>query len=190
MVCQFILTLTGMGHDSDGGGLDVGHDMSFDHGGADHGHGEAHDHHTDSTWLFGVITFRTVVAALAFFGLAGLAADAAKMNGGLTLAIAAVSGLAAMYGVHSLMQFVRRLREEGTTRIQSAVGCAGTVYLRIPGQKSGAGKVTVDVRGREVEYEAMTAGEALPTGARVQVVGVLGPDTLEVAQESQVEASA
>ena len=75
-------------------------------------------------------------------------------------------------------------------RVQRALGKNATVYLRIPGQKSGAGKVTVDVNGREVEYEAMTTGPEIATGARVQVVGVLGPDTLEVAEASQVEVSA
>jgi membrane protein implicated in regulation of membrane protease activity len=196
MVCQFLLTLVGLGHDvHDGGGGDVGHDFAGDHGGGDAGHDASHegvhdDHHADSTWLFGVITFRTMVAALAFFGLAGLAADSAGASPPVTIGIALVAGLAAMYGVHSMMQFLRKMREEGTVRIASAVGCTGTVYLRVPGQKTGAGKVTVDIRGREVEYEAMTAGEELPTGARVVVIDVLGPDTVEVAQESQVEASA
>ncbi|MBI1902779.1 MAG: NfeD family protein [Planctomycetia bacterium] len=191
MVCQFLLTLFGLGHDVHDGGGDVGHDFAGDHAGGDAGHDASHDdHHTDSTWLFGVITFRTVVAALAFFGLAGLAADSAAASPPVTIGIAVVAGLAAMYGVHWMMQFLRKMREEGTVRIHSAVGCTGTVYLRVPGQKSGAGKVTVDVRGREVEYEAMTAGGELATGARVIVVDVLGPDTVEVAQESQVEASA
>ena len=37
------------------------------------GHAAGHSHGHGSTWMFGVISFRTVVAALTFFGLAGLA---------------------------------------------------------------------------------------------------------------------
>ena len=60
LVCQFVMTLLGLGGDHDAGGdHDVAHDA---------GHHEAgHDH--DSSWLVGVLTFRTLVAALAFFGV-------------------------------------------------------------------------------------------------------------------------
>jgi hypothetical protein len=65
-------------------------------------------------------------------------------------------------------------------RIERAVGRPGTVYLRIPAHKSGAGKIHVNVQNRTMEYEAMTTHELLPVGAKVVVVNVLGPDTVEV----------
>jgi hypothetical protein len=55
------------------------------------------------------------------------------------------------------------------------------VYVPIPGGKQSAGKVTVKVQERLVEYAAMTsADEKLSTGAKVVVVGVIGGNTLEV----------
>ena len=78
LVCQFVLTLVGFGHDVG----DLGHDGSVDvhtdvhmdaHTGDDHSQSPQHD----SSWLFGVISFRTLVAAAAFFGLAGLASESA-----------------------------------------------------------------------------------------------------------------
>ncbi len=175
LLCQFVLTLIGFDSDADVDDLggdsagDVDHDMTD-------GHGESHG----ADWIFGVLTFRTIVAALTFFGLAGLAAHSASMSPLATFAIAIAAGLAAMYGVHWMMQGLFRLRSDGTVRIDRAVGKTGTVYLRVPGQKSGVGKVTVSLQGRTMEYQAMTANDELPTGNRIVVVDVIGRDTVEV----------
>ena len=65
-------------------------------------------------------------------------------------------------------------------RIDRAVGCTGTVYLRVPGAKGGAGKVHLALQNRTVEYQAVTAGEEIPTGKPVKVVAVVNADTVEV----------
>jgi hypothetical protein len=182
LLCQFAMTLLGMG-DADGD-FDAGHGHDF--GGHDAGHHGAghHDHagHTKdfSTWLFGVITFRTVVAALTFFGLAGKAAMSGGFEPFMTLVIAVASGVAAMYGVHFLMQLLYKLRADGTVQIERAVGLSGTVYLTVPGGGVGVGKVHVNLQNRLVEYQASTPRDRLPTGAKVVVTRVIGPDTLEV----------
>lgn len=179
--CQFLMTLLGLGHDLPGDMPDdVPHDFHFDHGGADHE--VAHEHgspHHESSFLR-LLTFRTVVAAMTFFGLAGLAGNSAELPGELTLVVALAAGAAAMYCVHWLMQSLKRLKADGTVRIERAMGRAGTVYLRIPANKSGPGKIQINVQNRTMEYEAMTAREPLPVGSKVVVVNVLGPDTVEV----------
>jgi len=201
-VCQFIMSLLGLaeagqdvagsvgaeGFDSDAGGVsaDHGHDGSaVDHGTATHSHHQGPQVHVHgSSWFFGVLTFRTVVAAITFFGLAGLACNAGKVHAITGLGIAVVAGVAAMFVVHGLMKGMSNLRSEGTVHIQQAVGTSGEVYLRIPGRRSGVGKVTVNVQNRTMEYQAVTTGEALPTGARVVVTGVVDSDTVEVQPQS------
>src|SRR5688572_5553518 len=77
LVCQFVLTCVGFGHDAHGG--DHGGGADHDAGSLDHdvsstdGH-DAHGHH-GSTWLFSVISIRTMIAATTFFGLGGLLAQ-------------------------------------------------------------------------------------------------------------------
>jgi len=185
LLCQFLMSLAGLGHvfgDIDGG-HDAGHD-GFHDGGHEAGHDTDHptdDHHTHgSSWLFGVLTFRTVVAALTFFGLAGLAAEESELDAESALLIALASGAAAMYGVHWLMQSLSRLRADGTARVERSVGRPGKVYLRIPGAMQGHGKVTVNLGDRTVEYQAVTAGESLPTGASVVVKAVVSSEVVEV----------
>ena len=189
LICQFVLTLVGVGggHDADFS-HDVPHDLSGDaghdfHAGDAHsadptGH-DAHGGH-GSSWLFGVLSFRTLIAAATFFGLAGLAAQSANQPLGVQLLVALLSGGAAMYGVHWIVSSMGRLTEDGTVRIRSAVGQEGTVYVPIPGAKAHAGKIQLRLQNRLVEYEAVTSGpQRLATGTKVRVVGIAG-STLEV----------
>ncbi|MEX0792774.1 MAG: hypothetical protein WD045_06530, partial [Pirellulaceae bacterium] len=81
-----------------------------------------------STWLFGVISFRTIVAALTFFGLAGLATDSAGATAPVSLTVAILVGLAAMYSVYWLMKVMMGLGQDGSIRIENSVGLTGTVY--------------------------------------------------------------
>ena len=186
MVCQFALTLLGISDIDDLDLPDAPADAdvsAFDgHVDAADGHAAGHDgHHHGTNWLFGVISFRTVVAALAFFGLSGMAARSAGLRPEwVPLVIALAAGWTAMYAVHWLMRTLFRMRSEGTARIEYSVGKVGAVYLRVPASRAGTGKITLNLQNRTMEYLAVTAAEAIPTGANIVVVGVVGPDTVEV----------
>lgn len=189
MLCQFAMTLLGLsdeGGSESGHGGGHGHDAGAESGdghdgfAAEHAAGDVDAAHHSSDWLFGIITFRTVIAAITFFGLAGLAADSSELRPVQTFLIALAAGIAAMYGVHQLMQALYKLRSDGTARIGRTVGQTGSVYLRIPGQRSGVGKVTVNLRDRTVEYLAVTGHDSLPTGAKIVVTRVVSVDTVEV----------
>jgi hypothetical protein len=204
LLCQTVLTMIGLVGDSTD--VDVAHDVGHDFGGDVHGdagvdlhvetadalhpgHGVEHAESGHGTvWLFKILSFRTLVAAVTFFGIAGMAGDSAGLEPLWSLAIALAAGLAAMYAVFLMMRTLYRLGSEGTVRIDRAVGLLGTVYLRVPPERSGAGKVTLNLQNRTMEYSAMTAGPGLPTGARVVVLGVIGPDTLDVQAAPEPDA--
>ncbi len=162
-------------HDDVGDADEAGDDAADD---ADHHHHASA--HSYSTWMFGVLTFRTVMIGLTFFGLTGKAAAASGFGEPRSLVVAVVCALAVMYGVYFLMRGLYRLTADGTERIGRAVGEEGMVYLTIPEQNQGVGKVHVVLQNRTVEYEAMTSGERLHTGTRVVIVNVLGSDRVEV----------
>jgi len=190
MIAQFLLTMIGLGHhdagfDHDFSG-DVGHGLGndlSDHAGA---HDAAHAHGDHGNWFFKAISIRTLVAAMAFFGLCGLAAVKADLPFPQPLLIALACGAAAMYGVYFIMQSLYRLKADGTERIARAIGAEGTVYLSIPARNAGPGKIHFSLQNRLVEYQAVTAGESLPTGAKVVVVGLVGPDTVVVEPAPQI----
>jgi len=204
LVIQFLMTLVGLGgHAFD---VDVPHDIGHgfggdfhvDTGGDFHGdagfhgdHGgdattaehEAQTAHHGTTWLFGILSFRTVTAALAFFGLCGLAAQAAEASTANTLLAAAAGGATAMAAVYWMMRGLRELGAEGTARIGRALGRHGSVYLRIPGKDPGNGKIQINLQNRTMDYLAVTSGPELPTGTKVVVVGIVNPTTLEVRRD-------
>jgi hypothetical protein len=142
--------------------------------------GAGHDLH-EGLDLFSV---RTLAAGLAFFGVGGLA-SAALVGGWLAIPVALVLGGAlgfgAMLGVAAATRAMLKFEDDGTVRIESAVGVSGDVYLTIPAGRAGLGKVHVAVQNRLMEYPAVTPhGSSLPTGARILVVDIAAPDTLVV----------
>lgn len=170
LLVQFVLLLLGL----EGHGHDFSHDAVVLHGDVN-GAGDSTSH------LLGVLSVRTLVAAVAFFGLVGVATSSAGFSPYSAFLTSIAAGGAAMVFMAWLMRSLYRLRSEGNVQIENAIGETGTVYLTIPAGKSGAGKVTVEVQERFMEYPAMTAGPELATGTPVVVVGVIGGDILEVA---------
>lgn len=187
MAGQFLLSLFGFGdHGHLDGGMGLDHASiepgGIDHAGADHsdvGHGGA--------WFVGMLSLRAITAAVAVFGLMGLAVPGVldSPTPQTVFLIAIVSGALMMYGVAQLMRAIYRLKSDGTVHIQRSVSSNGSVYLNIPGGKSGTGKVIVTVQGRTMEYQAVTAEDELATGSPIVVVDVVGPGTLEVARVPQ-----
>src|SRR5262245_2106678 len=159
LICQFVLTLVGLGGEH---GIDFSHDVATDFAG-DAGHGAlgGDTHSADgsghdaggqhgSSWLFAVISFRTLVAAATFFGLTGLAARSAGQNVGVQLLLAGAAGVGAMYGVHWLITNIARLGEDATMRVKGALGQEGTVYIPIAGSRSQPGKIQLKLQNRLV----------------------------------------
>jgi len=167
---QFALSLLGLGHhDVDMSGVDT------------HVEGHAGGGHGESSWLFSLVSIRAILSAITVFGLSGLAAKSAGWGNLGCLVIALGVGLVTMTVVGLLVHSMSKLGAEGTVHVDNAVGEIGTVYLTIPAQRQGSGKVTIIIQSRTMEYRAVTAGAELPTGTRVVVQKVSGPNTVEVA---------
>lgn len=187
LVIQFIMLLVGMGGS---GGIDfdleveLPDDIDFDLD-ADVDVGEFEDASEgahDSSWFFGVLSFRSLVAAVAFFGVTGMIAHTTGgMHPVVEFLIAMAGGIMAMFIVYWLLLGVKSLAEDGTTKIETAIGKVGSVYIPIPAEKAAAGKIQIKVNNRLEEFAAITThNEKLATGTRVQVIGVAGKGTLVV----------
>ncbi len=175
LVIQFILALIGLDHHGAMGDM-----MHGDHGDFHPADQHAVDHH-DSSWFFKLVSFRSMIAALTFFGLGGGLAGSAGMPGILTFGVGTGAGLLAMLVVAWVLHLFMSLHDEGTAHIENALGEPATVYLTIPGRREGAGKVTVAIQNRSMEYEAFTDEEAgIPTGADVLITGIVNENAVEV----------
>lgn len=191
LLFQFALMLLGLGHDSDVaglGGADV--DISVHTGGDLHTGGtdwhEAADAdlgHPEGPWFYEILSLRTLSAAATFFGLTGKTLLAYGHSPLLTFAWASFAGLAAMWIVYWLFKQVYKLQHAGTEDIRNALGRPASVYVPIPGNRGGLGKVTFRMQDRLVEYQAVTEDDdRLVTGEKVVVVGIVNSDTVRVAR--------
>lgn len=194
LVIQFGFLLAGFGGEHVDAGVDFSGDIDVDVNAdfdieADAADIDSGEMHHDSSWFFGVISFRSLVAAVAFFGITGMIAHTTgAMHPVVELLVATGGGVLAMFLVFWLMLGVKSLAEDGTTKIETAIGKIGTVYVPIPAEKSAAGKIQVKVNNRLEEFAAVTSHtEKLTTGSCVRVTGVVGNSTLEVAPPAQSE---
>lgn len=132
-------------------------------------------HHADSDAGFKLLSLHGIASFLMMFGLVGLALYRQSHVGTLiALGGAVVAGLGTAWVIGKLFQVAGRMQSSGT--LSPTVGLlasTGTVYLTIP--KGGTGRVTINVRNRLREFDAVSIdGEELPTGTAVQVVDVSG----------------
>lgn len=165
LVVQLLLGLLGV--------VDAGGDMDAG-GGHDGGHGHIASEGLD------LMSVRALSAGVAFFGLGGLTGLATPLGLVAAIPLALVAGTAAMFGTAVAMRWMLGFDDDGTVSIHGAVGATGTVYLTIPGERKGSGKVMLTLQNRIVEYQAVTSDALLPTGAPIMVVEVVGPDTVHV----------
>jgi hypothetical protein len=209
LIIQTIMILFGFGHDgtgvnpSDTSGFDGGTDIDIstdvdisldaDASGADVDTGGT-EFETDVTDVHygdgsapsdvGTMNFFTVQGVISFFcvfGWAGIVTYTLSKIAVLAIIVGLILGFAAMFGVAKIMQLSKKLAQNGTLNIKNLLGASGTVYLVIPADGEGKGKVNVTSGERLVEFDAITDGsEALPDGTPIRVIDVRSGNLLVV----------
>ncbi len=166
-IIQMVMTFIGIGD------VDAG-DADFDLG------SDASDGTLDAGGTLQLFSVRNIVNFLLGIGWGGVCLSAYVHNQALlTLAALAVGCLAVVLFAMIYKQ-MRRLEHDGAFRIDDCVGQVADVYLRIPGQRRGEGKVQYSFGGSVQELAAITEGEAIASGAKVRILEVVGQHTLLV----------
>ena len=174
----------GDGADMDAGGTDIydGHDFDVGHD-FDAGHGHDHNGSTADTGLR-LFTVRGIITFFTLFGWTGLACMQSFGEPTVSIMVAFLVGIAGMAVTAFIMKSVLRLQSDGTVDLTNALGKSASVYIRIPKERSGRGKVNVIVQEQLRELSAVTdEGFDLPTDSEVVVVGMTSGDTLLVASK-------
>lgn len=126
-------------------------------------------------------TFRNFVNFFLGFGWTAVLLNDSIKSRGLLLLFSVLVGIAFVAMVMYLFKWLYSMQQTGNINVyKTAVGCTGTVYLTIPAERSGEGKVQITIQGAVREYNALTEGDALPTGTPIKVVEVINPSTLLV----------
>jgi len=72
-----------------------------------------------------------------------------------------------------LVKILLKLSKNNTFRLVETLDKVADVYLPIPENKSGKGKIQISVRGSFHEIDAITAGEKIATGSKVRVTEII-----------------
>lgn len=152
------------------------------------GEHDAHDGHDGADSGLRLFSFRGIIAFLCVLGWVGVLCARLEFATPLTVLISAASGFAAMVLIALLFRLIYSLQADGTENIRNALGASGTVYLRIPPQRNGHGKVNLLLDGKLVEKEAVTdEQEMICDGEQIVVVGICGGSELIVQRKMQKE---
>ncbi len=127
------------------------------------------------------LSIRALAGFMTFFGLVGWMGTGKEWGTVITAGAAFAAGSSVMFLIAFLMRFFRRMASSGNVKPAKAVGKTANVYLRIPADNQGKGKITVRLQDRSMEFDAVTKGAELPTGSECRIVAMITEGTFEVA---------
>lgn len=162
-VIQTVMTFLGLGdHDADFN-LDTS-DGSF-----------------DADPSMNLLTFRNLVNFCLGFGWTAVLMHEKIQSNALLIIVSVIVGILLVTVVMWIFKWLSGMQQTGNIDVhKSAVGCEGKVYLTIPGERKGEGKVQITINNAVREYDAVTDGETIPTGKAIKVTEVINDYTLLV----------
>jgi len=160
-VIQLILTLIGMDASD---GADVDFEGDFDGG----------------DMPFQLFSFRNLINFLIGFSWGGIAFFDKIENKFILTIVALIIGTGMLIMFFLIIRQIMKLSQDNTMKLSSAIGETATVYLSIPGENKGKGKVHVKVNETLREVDAVTDGETLPTGSMVKIIETINESILKV----------
>ncbi len=156
----FVLQLVLMeaGGDMDG---DLDFDADFD---GDIGHDGGHE--------FKVLSLQTISAFFMGGGWMGLAAyRLLDQSPTISSLIALGSGVVVGWIFMTLLRIMLKFQASGNIGLDAAVGLEGEVYIEVPEQDQGSGRVTLIIKEHQRRFDAVQEGQvAIPSSTRVRVV--------------------
>ncbi|WP_445458318.1 NfeD family protein [Flavobacterium sp. HNIBRBA15423] len=122
---------------------------------------------------FELFTLRNLVNFLLGFSWTGISFYNKFENKSILIVISIVVGVAFVGVFFILIKQILKLSEDNSFKIINTLHKSADVYLSIPENKSGKGKVQISVNGAFHELDAMTLNmEKIPSGAVVKVVAI------------------
>ncbi len=127
-------------------------------------------------------TFRNLVNFLLGMSWTAILLQEQIASKALLMVIAFAVGALLVFAVMMMFKGLSKMQQSGNIDLyKSAVGCNGKVYLTVPAERKGSGKVQISINDSIREYDALTDSEDdLKTGTSIKVVEVLDASTLLV----------
>ena len=164
----FIMVTTFMGGDVDGDIPDT--DVEID---------------TDGGIGFQFMTFKNLIGFFTIFAWAGLACIKNDVGMFSTILISVISGLAMMFIMAGIYYLLSTMVDDGTLKVKNAIGRLGEVYMNVPPNGEGIGKIHITIQGSMREMSAITnETEMIKMGTVVKVLEVIDGHILLVTKKT------
>lgn len=144
--------------------------MTFLGGDATDGVEADFDSNLEGDMPFQLFSFRNLINFLLGFSWSGITFFHQISSISILLLVSFLIGLAFTAVFVFILFQVNKLAENNSFEFKETEGKIAEVYLKIPANKSGKGKVLISVKGSTHELEAYTENEAIETGSMVTVI--------------------
>lgn len=135
---------------------------------------------------FQFLSAKSIVGFFVMFGWSGLGLLSAGVAPFLVILLSIICGLLMMVAMASLFYFMSKLTDNGTLNMKNAIGHLGEVYLTIPGNRRGMGKVQLTVQGSIRTLDAITDDpDQIATSSLIEVLDVIDQQILLVKRNSR-----
>ncbi|WP_342332323.1 hypothetical protein [Pedobacter sp. FW305-3-2-15-E-R2A2] len=157
--------MTFMGFDG-ADGIDVDFDGSLDH--------------PDEP--FQLFSFRNLINFLLGLSWTGISFYQLIENRTLLIALGVAVGVGFVLLFFVIIKQIQKLGEDNSFKIESTLKKTCTVYLRIPAERKGTGKVQISINGSFRELDAITDGELIESGSTVMIINIQTQNLVLVAK--------
>ena len=121
---------------------------------------------------FQLFSLRNLINFLLGFSWTGISFYTIISNQLFLIILSLAIGILFVYLFFIIIKQVQKLAEDNSFKISTTLNKTAEVYLTIPENKSGKGKIMISVKGAFHELEAMTEMEKIPSGTVVKVVRI------------------
>jgi membrane protein implicated in regulation of membrane protease activity len=121
---------------------------------------------------FQLFSFRNLVNFLLGFSWTGISFYDSVSSPLFLVVLAVAVGVLFVALFFFVIRQVSRLAEDNTFKIADTINRTGEVYLSIPANRQGKGKVIISVGGSVHELDAMTESGRIETSSAVKVIAV------------------
>lgn len=129
---------------------------------------------------FQLFSLRNLINFLLGFSWTGISFYTTISNKPLLIVLSLVVGVIFVYLFFIIIRQVQKLAEDNSFKITNTLNKTAEVYLTIPENKKGKGKIMISVNGSFHELEAMTENDKIQSGAVVKVVRIENDNILLV----------
>lgn len=129
---------------------------------------------------FQLFSFRNLINFLLGFSWTGISFYTTIGNHTVLILVSFLVGVGFLYLFFLIIKQLQKLAEDNTFKISNTLNKTAEVYLTIPENKTGKGKVMVSVNGAFHELDAMTEQEKLASGTVVKIVKIENQNILIV----------